>query len=90
MPQDPNELTVYSKPGCPWCIGVTSYLQNLGYEFNEIDVLSSEKQFQTMVELSGQTLAPTVVYGDHVLADCGVPELKKFLKHHDIQPPVGI
>ncbi len=87
---DSNELTVYVKPGCPWCIGVTSHLQNLGYEFSEIDVLGNEKHFKEMEDISGQTLAPTVVYGDHVLADCGVPELKKFLKHHDIQPPVAL
>lgn len=90
MFENPDDLTVYTKPGCPWCIAVTSYLQNGGYEFTEVDVVSSEKQFRKMEEISGQTLAPTLAYGDHVLPDCGVPELKKFLSNHNILPPVSL
>ena len=81
-----NELKVYIKPGCPWCVGVTSYLQNENYEFLEIDVLASDKAMEEMEEVSGQTLAPTVTYGDLVVADCGVPELKKFLRTNEITP----
>jgi len=80
------ELLVYIKPGCPWCIGVTSFLQNEGYEFVELDVYASDKAYDEMKRISGQTFAPTIAYGDLVLADCGVKELKRFLREHDLQP----
>ncbi|MFT5465677.1 MAG: glutaredoxin [Verrucomicrobiales bacterium] len=81
---EPNELMVYFKPGCPWCIGVISHLKNEGFEFSEIDVLASEKAMEEMTSLSGQTLTPTLKLGELVLADAGVPELKKWLKKNSI------
>ncbi|MEM7013407.1 MAG: glutaredoxin family protein [Verrucomicrobiota bacterium] len=81
---DSTELKVYVKPGCPWCIGVTAYLRNEGYEFSEIDVLASEKAYEEMQKLSGQTMTPTLTFGELLLADAGVPELKKWLKSHAI------
>lgn len=81
---DPNELRVFIKPGCPWCIGVTSHLKNEGFEFSEIDVLASEKAMEEMKSLSGQTMTPTLTFGEHLLADAGVPELKKWLKQTGI------
>ena len=83
---EPQELTVYIKPGCPWCIGVTAHLRNEGYEFSEIDVLASDKAMTEMKELSGQSLTPTLTFGEHLLADAGVPELKKWLKKNEITP----
>lgn len=83
---EPNDLIVYIKPGCPWCVGVVSHLKNEGYEFSEVDVLASEKAFEEMEKLSGQTLTPTLKFAELVLADAGVPELKKWLKKNAITP----
>ena len=89
MSEPSNDLPtmkVYIKPGCPWCIGAIAHLQNEGYDFRQIDVLHSEEAMSEMRELSGQTLAPTLTYGDLLLADFGVPELEAFLDEHGIEP----
>jgi monothiol glutaredoxin len=79
-------LKVYVKPGCPWCRDVLSDLRTNGYTFEEINVIADRDAFAEMKRLSGQTLAPTITYGDLVLPDCGVPELRAFLQTHGIRP----
>jgi glutaredoxin len=81
-----SHLKVYIKPGCPWCIAAVNHLEDQGYDFTKIDVINNDAAFGEMLELSGQTLAPTLTYGTLLLADFGVPELEKFLDEHGICP----
>lgn len=85
--EDLAELRLYIKPGCPWCIAAEEFLSGQGYRYTRLDVLSDPALFAEMESISGQTLAPTMTYGDLLLADFGVPELEKFLAEHDIEPP---
>ncbi|MEM0969666.1 MAG: glutaredoxin family protein [Verrucomicrobiota bacterium] len=75
-----DELKVYTKPDCPYCMAVTGHLQNEGVEYEEIDSLMNDDAFQEMKAVSGQGLAPTVRLGDEVLADCRVKDLKRLLQ----------
>lgn len=81
-----RELTVYVKPGCPWCIDVVAWLRKAGHRFRILDVYADASHYEEMRRLSGQDKAPTVVWGDLVLADCGVDELVPFLREHGIEP----
>ena len=83
--EDP-QMKVYIKPGCPWCISAIAWLENEGYDFTKIDVINSTEAFDEMIEISGQTLAPTMTYGSLILADFGVPELEKFIEENGIEP----
>ncbi len=80
------ELKVYIKPGCPWCIDVVAWLRKAGYEFRLLDVFAEPALFEEMKRLSGQSSAPTMTYGDLLLADFGVDELVPFLREHGIEP----
>lgn len=75
---------VYVKPGCPWCVEVVNYLKKEGYDFNEIDVIADRAAFQKMIDLSGQSSAPTMTVGELMLADFGVEELVPFLQENDL------
>lgn len=78
-------MKVFIKPGCPWCVEATRWLESNGYEFEEANVLADQQAFDEMQRLSGQTKAPTLVMGDGlILADFGVEELVPFLKENDI------
>ena len=83
--EDP-QMKVYIKPGCPWCISAIAWLENERYDFTKVDVIDSAEAFDKMVELSGQTLAPTMTYGSLMLADFGVPELEEFIEENGIHP----
>ncbi|MAS93318.1 MAG: NrdH-redoxin [Verrucomicrobiales bacterium] len=83
MSDDPT-FKVYVKPGCPWCTQAISYLDKEGYEYEAIDVISNPDKFAEMEEISGQTYAPTLTYGDLMLADFGVDELIPFLEENGL------
>lgn len=77
-------MTVYIKPGCPWCIDVEAYLKEHGYQYERVDVIADRDAFNRMKEIFGQTSAPSMTVGDLKLADFGVEELVPFLKAHDL------
>ena len=80
------ELKVYIKPGCPWCVDAIAYLKKDGFTFIEIDVIADQAMYQEMRDLSGQSSAPTLTYGDLILADFGVEEMQAFFNKHNIVP----
>jgi len=71
---------LYIKPGCPWCDEVIEYLDRKKIEVETIVVSGNREAMQEMVDLSGQTKAPTMDWHGEVLADFGVDELVPFLK----------
>lgn len=86
MEMSDPQLKVFVKSGCPWCAQVLADLRTNGYAFDQVDVLADPDAYAEMRRISGQSLAPTVTFGDLILADCGVPELRAFLQEHGIRP----
>ena len=80
------ELKVYIKPGCPWCVDVVAWLKKEGYTFRTLDVVADSALYEEMRRLSGQSSAPTMTYGDLMLADFGVEELEEFVEANEIHP----
>lgn len=71
---------LYIKRGCPWCDEVIDYLDRKKIEV-EIRIVSGDRQaMQEMIDLSGQSKAPTMDWHGQLLADFGVDELIPFLK----------
>lgn len=81
---DTEPLVVYIKPGCPWCIDAVAYLKREEIPFEEVDVISDPEAFAEMRRLSGQSCAPTLTYGELMLADFGVDELIAFFDQHNL------
>ncbi len=73
---------LYIKRGCPWCDEVVDYLGRKKIEVQTFNVSSDREAMQEMVELSGQSKAPTLDWHGQVLADFGVEELVPFIKKH--------
>ncbi len=70
---------LYIKPGCPWCDEVVSFLRRKCIEVETIIVSGNPAAMREMVDLSGQSKAPTMDWHGEVLADFGVRELVPFL-----------
>ena len=89
---NPTIIKLYIKPGCPWCMQATAWLDNGRYRYQKLDVIADDAAFAEMKELSGQSLAPTLVvnHGDpenqRVLPDFDVDELQVFLVAEGIEP----
>jgi len=71
---------LYVKSGCPWCHEAEDYLKEHGIAYTRANVSADPKVFAAMVELSGQTKAPTMDWDGEVLADFGADELDVFLR----------
>jgi glutaredoxin len=71
---------LYIKPGCPWCDEVVAYLKRKNITVKTVIVSGNPAAMKEMVDLSGQSKAPTMDWQGEVLADFGVDELIPFLK----------
>lgn len=76
---------LYIKTGCPWCVEVVDYLSKKAIEVETVVVSGDREAMQKMIELSGQSKAPTMDWQGEVLADFGVDELIPFLKTKGIE-----
>jgi glutaredoxin 3 len=75
---------LYVKAGCPWCEEAEDYLRGQGIAYGKVDVYSDPAALAEMRELSGQTKAPTMRWGDEILADFGADELDAFLRQRHV------
>jgi glutaredoxin len=75
---------LYVKTGCPWCDEVIDYLDEHKIAYQAIVVSGNRAAMQEMVDLSGQSKAPTMDWDGEVLTDFGVDELVPFLKAHRV------
>lgn len=71
---------LYVKTGCPWCDEVLDYLEARDIPFTKITVSGNREAMQRMIDLSGQSKAPTMDWDGEILADFGVEELVPFLR----------
>jgi glutaredoxin 3 len=75
---------LYIKPGCSWCVEVIAYFDRAKIQVETVIVSGNRKALQEMIDLSGQSKAPTMDWHGEVLADFGVDELIPFLKQRGI------
>jgi len=83
-----NELPrVFIKTHCPWCREAINWLDENGFQYQKIDVLTDPAAYNEMQQLSGQNLTPTMVWPDgRLIADFDTDELQKFLADNQISP----
>ncbi|MEX1113921.1 MAG: glutaredoxin family protein [Akkermansiaceae bacterium] len=80
-----TELPVlYIKPGCPWCDEVVDFLERKTIRVRSVVVSGNRDAMREMVDLSGQSKAPTMDWHGEVLADFGLDELTPFLKKRGV------
>lgn len=79
-----NLPILYIKRGCPWCDEVVDYLESKKIKVKTLVVSNNREAMQEMVELSGQSKAPTMDWHGKILADFGVDELVPFLKKQGV------
>ncbi len=80
----PDLPVLYIKPGCPWCDDVVAYLAKKKIAVKVMVVSGNREAMQEMIDLSGQSKAPTLDWHGEVLADFGVEELVPFLKERNV------
>ena len=73
-------IRLFIKPGCPWCHEAIDWLAEQGIEFQMLDVIRDPEARREMLELTGQTKAPSIDVDGLILADFGADELEAWWK----------
>ncbi len=82
---------LYIKEGCPWCSEALSFFGDLGIKLELKDVDQNIQDMHRLIEVSGQSLTPTFVYGDFVVADFSIDEFQEQLNQApQIKKQLGI
>jgi glutaredoxin 3 len=62
-----SDVTVFTKPGCPYCAAAKDDLQKRGVSYAEHNVQADQAALRQMLDLNGgQRRVPTIVQGDQV------------------------
>jgi glutaredoxin len=57
-----SEVTIFTKPGCPYCAAAKGDFQRRGIQYAEYDVKADPEALRRMLALNGnQRLVPTIV-----------------------------
>jgi glutaredoxin 3 len=78
------DIIVYVKTGCPWCIGVTEFLDAAGIDYETRNVTENPAFMQEMEALSGQSKAPTLDIEGEILADTDKEAVEAYLKEKGV------
>ena len=68
-------ITMYTKPGCPYCQRARDYYNENNIEFTEFDAQNDKQRQKEMLELSGGNIVvPCIVMGgEYVQSGWGDP-----------------
>ena len=65
------EVTIYTKPYCPYCIRAVSLLEKKGVEFTEIEASGDPEKRQEMIQrANGRATFPQIFIGDRHIGGC--------------------
>jgi len=62
-----SDVTVFTKPGCPYCAAAKDDLEQRGLSYEEHNVKADKAALGRMLELNGgRRQVPTILQGDQV------------------------
>jgi len=65
------EVTIYTKPTCPYCAAAKADMDGRGVAYNEVDVTADPAALAEMERASGGRTVPVIVEGDNVIVGFG-------------------
>ena len=72
-------ITLYELTGCPFCIKVSDKLNELGIEYESVEVPRAHGQRTEVEAISGQTGVPVLVDEEHGIE--GMAESREIVKY---------
>ena len=65
-----TQVTIYTKPYCPYCIRALDLLEKKGVEFTEIEAAFDPEKRQEMNQRSGRNTFPQIFIGERHIGGC--------------------
>lgn len=63
-------ITIYTKPGCPYCRAAKALLASKGAAYTEIDVSNPADQRAMSVKANGRSTVPQIFIGTRHIGGC--------------------
>jgi len=67
----PEEVVIYTKPGCPYCAAAKKDFKEKGVQYTEYDVTSDPAIKEEAMGLAGQAAVPVIVRNGEVTIGFG-------------------
>lgn len=67
----PDEVVIFTKPGCPYCAAAKKDLAENGVQYEERDVSSSTAVKEEAIKIGGQAAVPVIVRNGEVTVGFG-------------------
>ena len=64
------QVTIYTKPYCPYCVRALSLLEKKGVAFTEIEAGFDPEKRREMMQRSGRVTFPQIFVGDRHIGGC--------------------
>ena len=72
MSAEPENVTIYTTPGCPYCAAAMKNLEEQGVSCEEVSVKDNPKAVEEIIRLSnGEGIVPILVRGSEVKVGFG-------------------
>jgi glutaredoxin 3 len=66
-----SEVTIYTKPYCPYCVRAKALLEKKGVSFTEIEAAFDPEKKQEMIQRSGGRMTfPQIFVGERHIGGC--------------------
>jgi alkyl hydroperoxide reductase subunit F len=74
-----KKIKIYSSPDCMYCYTVKGYLEDNGFEYEEINIYEDTQAYEEMKEFSGQKNVPVTVIGEEIILGWDKAKFKETL-----------
>ena len=64
------QVTIYTKPYCPYCLRAVALLKDKGVDFVEVEASGDPAKRQEMMNRSGRSTYPQIFIGDRHIGGC--------------------
>ena len=65
-----SQVTIYTKPYCPYCVRAVDLLERKGVAFTEIEAAFDPEKRQEMMQRSGRSTFPQIFVGERHIGGC--------------------
>ena len=65
-----SQVTIYTKPYCPYCVRAVDLLERKGVAFTEIEAAFDAEKRQEMMQRSGRATFPQIFVGERHIGGC--------------------
>ena len=65
-----SNVTIYTKPYCPYCIRAVDLLEKKGVAFTEVEAAFDPDKRQEMIQRSGRATFPQIFIGERHIGGC--------------------